>query len=61
LEHLLAKGKIGLPYINPKTKGIRKPKFFESTKYCKYHRAWGHDNENDWTFKNWLRWMFKLE
>lgn len=52
LDRLLSKDLIKLPEIKPEPE--TKTKNWDGTKYCKYHRARGHDTENCWIFKNWL-------
>ena len=45
-ERLLPNEKIDLPKIKLEIEVIRWAKSFNLTKYCIYHRAWGHDIEN---------------
>ncbi|KAJ8434650.1 LOW QUALITY PROTEIN: hypothetical protein Cgig2_034084 [Carnegiea gigantea] len=56
LEWLQAKGKINLCKIKLDTKSI---KYFDPSKYYKYHQSRGHDTEDFWTLKNRLEKMFK--
>lgn len=57
LERLLEKDLIKLPEIKPEPEV--KSKSWDAAKYCKYHRARGHDTESCWVFKDKLEDQFQ--
>jgi len=54
-----AKGKTNLLKSRLQTESLMQSKYFDLSKYRKYHRLWGHDTKDCWTFKNKLEKMFK--
>ena len=59
LEQLLAKGKTNFYEIKRETESLKQSKYFNLSKYYKYHWSWEHDTKDYLTLKNKLERMFK--